>query len=144
MKYIWFKSFLWFYVTFIVGKIQRIKAAEAHSEAAYLSGLGTAGQQKVIAKIMKESVIQHLGPYDINDTSIEGSPSTRQKDVMELLLITQYLDMLVTVSTSNGGNECNGHIFLGCEPEEVLRLQERTCGHAQSDSIIVDIADYLS
>jgi hypothetical protein len=65
-------------------KILIVKAAEAESEAKYLSGLGVARQRKAIVDGLKESVVE------FND----GVAGTSPADVMQLMMVTQYLGEL--------------------------------------------------
>jgi regulator of protease activity HflC (stomatin/prohibitin superfamily) len=61
-------------------KVTLVKAAEADSESKYLSGLGVAKQRKAIMHGLRESVMQFS----------EKITDTTAKDVMGLLLMTQY------------------------------------------------------
>jgi regulator of protease activity HflC (stomatin/prohibitin superfamily) len=71
-------------------KILMVKEAEAESESKRLQGEGIANQRKAIAKGFKES---------INDISnIEGIDT---KEVLNLVLMTQYFDTLKDVSQSD-------------------------------------------
>lgn len=65
-------------------KIIKVKSAEAEAEAKYLSGLGVAKQRKAIVGGLKSSIV------DFSD-GVKGSSS---KDVMDLLLLTQYFDCI--------------------------------------------------
>ena len=62
-------------------KIEVVKAAEADAESKYLAGVGVARQRKAIVDGMKESV------SNFSD-SVQG---TTPKDVMDLVLVTQYV-----------------------------------------------------
>lgn len=68
-------------------KILQVKAAEAEAEAKYLSGVGVAKQRKAIVDGLRGSIVNFQG-------SVEGSST---KEVMDLLLLTQYFDMLQSV-----------------------------------------------
>lgn len=72
-------------------KILQIKSAEAEAEAKYLSGVGVAKQRKAIVDGLRTSIV------DFAD-HVEGSST---KEVMDLLLLTQYFDMVRDVGTSN-------------------------------------------
>uniref|UniRef100_A0A7S1V9W2 Band 7 domain-containing protein n=1 Tax=Grammatophora oceanica TaxID=210454 RepID=A0A7S1V9W2_9STRA len=72
-------------------KILQVKAAEAESEAKYLSGVGVAKQRKAIVDGLKNSIVDF-------SQEVEGS-STKQ--VMDLLLLTQYFDMVRDVGAAN-------------------------------------------
>ena len=69
-------------------KVKQIKGAEADAEARYLSGLGVARQRKAIVNGLQESVAAF-------SDEVEGA---HPKDVMDILLLTQYFDTLSPVS----------------------------------------------
>lgn len=72
-------------------KIIAVKAAEAESESKYLQGCGISRQRQAIMHGLKDSVQSFKdGMDDVND-----------KEVMQLLVLTQYFDMLKDVGTSN-------------------------------------------
>jgi regulator of protease activity HflC (stomatin/prohibitin superfamily) len=75
-------------------KIVKVKQAEAEKEAKYLSGLGVAQQRKAIVDGLKNSIEDFSGQG--------GVPGTTPKDVMDLLLLTQYFDALKDIGTSGG------------------------------------------
>jgi len=66
-----------------------VKAAEADAESKYLSGVGVAKQRKAIVDGLRDSIMQFSG--NVNGTS--------PKDVIDLLLLTQYFDMLKDVGS---------------------------------------------
>lgn len=70
-------------------KILQVKSAEAGAEALYLSGVGVSRQRKAIVDGLKNSIVEFSG---------ETSSST--KDVMDLLLLTQYFDMIRDVGSA--------------------------------------------
>ncbi len=72
-------------------KILQVKSAEAEAEAKYLSGVGVAKQRKAIVDGLRTSII---GFQD----KIQGSST---KEVMDLLLLTQYFDMIRDVGSAN-------------------------------------------
>jgi len=72
-------------------KIIQVKAAEAEAEAKYLSGVGVAKQRKAIVDGLKTSIV------DFSE-HVTGSST---KDVMDLLLLTQYFDMIKDVGAAN-------------------------------------------
>ena len=72
-------------------KILQVKSAEAEAEAKYLSGVGVAKQRKAIVDGLRTSIV------DFSD-NIEG---TSTKEVMDLLLLTQYFDMVRDVGAAN-------------------------------------------
>jgi len=71
-------------------KILFVKSAEAEAEAKYLSGVGVAKQRKAIVDGLKESIV------DFGD-NVSGSST---KDVMDLLLLNQYFDMIRDVGSA--------------------------------------------
>lgn len=72
-------------------KILQVKAAEAEAEAKYLSGVGVAKQRKAIVDGLRNSIVdfQH---------EVSGSST---KEVMDLLLLTQYFDMIRDVGSAS-------------------------------------------
>ncbi|KAJ1446058.1 band 7 family-domain-containing protein [Pelagophyceae sp. CCMP2097] len=75
-------------------KIVQVKAAEAEAESKYLSGVGVARQRKAIVDGLRDSIASFSG-------SVKG---TTPKDVVDLLLITQYFDMLKDVGVRGNCN----------------------------------------
>ena len=71
-------------------KILQVKAAEAEAEAKYLSGVGVAKQRKAIVDGLRTSIVDFQDSVD----------STSTKEVMDLLLLTQYFDMIRDVGIS--------------------------------------------
>jgi regulator of protease activity HflC (stomatin/prohibitin superfamily) len=86
-------------------KVRQIKAAEAEAESRYLSGLGVARQRKAIVQGLQESVGQFS-----ND--VEGATP---KDVMDILLLSQYFDTLSAVGANS--------LILEHDPATVAHLQ---------------------
>lgn len=86
-------------------KVQQVKAAEADAEARYLSGLGVARQRKAIVEGLQSSI------SEFSDT-VDGVSS---KDVMDILILTQYFDTLAAVGANN--------LILEHEPASVAMLQ---------------------
>lgn len=72
-------------------KILQIKRAEGEAEAKYLSGLGIARQRQAIVDGLRDSV---LG-FSIN------VPGTTAKDVMDMVLVTQYFDTMKEIGASS-------------------------------------------
>uniref|UniRef100_A0A0E0PS22 Band 7 domain-containing protein n=1 Tax=Oryza rufipogon TaxID=4529 RepID=A0A0E0PS22_ORYRU len=72
-------------------KIVQIKRAEGEAEAKYLSGLGIARQRQAIVDGLRDSV---LG-FSVN------VPGTTAKDVMDMVLITQYFDTMKEIGASS-------------------------------------------
>ncbi|CAN4090680.1 unnamed protein product [Withania somnifera] len=72
-------------------KIVQIKRAEGDAEAKYLAGLGVARQRQAIVDGLRDSV---LG-FSIN------VPGTTAKDVLDMVLITQYFDTMKEIGASS-------------------------------------------
>eukprot|EP01095_Lingulamoeba_sp_RSL-Kostka_P013037 TRINITY_DN528_c0_g2_i1.p1 TRINITY_DN528_c0_g2~~TRINITY_DN528_c0_g2_i1.p1 ORF type:complete len:171 (+),score=64.57 TRINITY_DN528_c0_g2_i1:566-1078(+) len=75
-------------------KILVVKQAEADSESKYLSGCGIARQRKAIVEGLRDSVLEFAEDVD------GASP----KDVMDLVLVTQYFDTLKDLGISANNN----------------------------------------
>ncbi|CAM9975749.1 unnamed protein product [Ectocarpus sp. 6 AP-2014] len=90
-------------------KIMQVKAAEAEAESKYLSGVGVSRQRKAIVDGLRDSV----------QTFSETIDGTSPKDVMDLLLLTQYFDMLRDVGQSSRA----ATVFLPHAPQSVATLQ---------------------
>nr|XP_016452293.1 PREDICTED: hypersensitive-induced response protein 1-like [Nicotiana tabacum] len=72
-------------------KILQIKRAEGEAESKYLSGLGIARQRQAIVDGLRDSV---LG-FSVN------VPGTSAKDVMDMVLLTQYFDTMKEIGASS-------------------------------------------
>ncbi|GLU01951.1 hypothetical protein SLE2022_192260 [Rubroshorea leprosula] len=72
-------------------KIIQIKRAEGEAEAKYLSGVGVARQRQAIVDGLRDSV---LG-FSVN------VPGTTPKDVLDMVLITQYFDTMKEIGASS-------------------------------------------
>ncbi|XP_022889108.1 hypersensitive-induced response protein-like protein 2 [Olea europaea var. sylvestris] len=72
-------------------KILQIKKAEGEAESKYLSGLGIARQRQAIVDGLRESVLAFS----------ENVPRTTAKDVMDMVLITQYFDTMKEIGASS-------------------------------------------
>jgi regulator of protease activity HflC (stomatin/prohibitin superfamily) len=72
-------------------KIMKVKAAEADAQSKALQGKGIADQRSAIIIGLKESV----------EGFKEGVPGTTAKDVMNLVLMTQYFDTLKEVGANS-------------------------------------------
>jgi hypothetical protein len=71
-------------------KTKQVKGAEAEAEARYLSGLGVARQRKAIVDGLQSSVSAFSKEVD----------GATPKDVMSVLLLTQYLVCTCTANKS--------------------------------------------
>ncbi|KAJ0977899.1 hypothetical protein J5N97_013373 [Dioscorea zingiberensis] len=72
-------------------KILQIKRAEGEAESKYLSGLGIARQRQAIVDGLRDSV---LG-FSVN------VPGTTAKDVMDMVLVTQYFDTMKEIGATS-------------------------------------------
>ncbi|KAK6127164.1 hypothetical protein DH2020_039093 [Rehmannia glutinosa] len=72
-------------------KILQIKRAEGEAESKYLSGLGIARQRQAIVDGLRDSVLAFS----------ENVPGTSAKDVMDMILITQYFDTMKEIGASS-------------------------------------------
>eukprot|EP00249_Psilotum_nudum_P008573 c21372_g1_i1 orf=538-1407(-) len=72
-------------------KILQVKRAEAEAEAKYLSGQGIARQRQAIVDGLRESVLAFSS----------NVPGTTSKDVMDMVLITQYFDTMKEIGAAS-------------------------------------------
>ena len=86
-------------------KILKVKQAEAEAESKALQGQGIANQRKAIIEGLKESV-------EAFSKAVEG---TTPKDVMMLVLVTQYLDTMKDI----GANDRSNTIFVSHSPAAI-------------------------
>jgi regulator of protease activity HflC (stomatin/prohibitin superfamily) len=98
-------------------KTKQVKGAEAEAEARYLSGLGVARQRKAIIEGLQGSVVEF-------SQDVKGATP---KDVMDILLLSQYFDTLSHV----GANQ----LFLEHDPKTVAQLR-----HSIQDSFLTNIS----
>lgn len=91
-------------------KVRQVKAAEADAEARYLSGLGVARQRKAIVQGLQDSI----GDFA---EEVEGATP---KDVMDILLLSQYFDTLSAVGANS--------MILEHDPATVANLRQSVSG----------------
>lgn len=72
-------------------KILQIKRAEGEAEAKYLAGLGIARQRQAIVDGLRDSVLGFAS----------NVPGTSSKDVMDMVLVTQYFDTMKEIGASS-------------------------------------------
>ncbi|XP_073107068.1 hypersensitive-induced response protein 1 isoform X3 [Elaeis guineensis] len=72
-------------------KILQIKRAEGDAESKYLAGLGIARQRQAIVDGLRDSVLA----FSVN------VPGTTPKDVMDMVLVTQYFDTMKEIGASS-------------------------------------------
>lgn len=89
-------------------KILKVKQAEAEAESKALQGQGIANQRKAIIEGVKDSV-------EAFSKAVEGSTP---KDVMMLVLVTQYLDTMKEI----GSNDKSNTILMSHSPGAVSDL----------------------
>jgi len=86
-------------------KVIVVKAAEADAESKYLSGCGIARQRRAIVEGLRESVLAFS----------DSIPGATPKDVMDLVLVTQYFDTLKDIGSKSGSST----IFIPHSPSSV-------------------------
>jgi len=86
-------------------KIGVIKKAEAFADSQYLNGLGVARQRKAIVEGLRDSV-RHFS---------EAIPGTTPRNVMDLMLVTQYFDTLKDL----GSHSKHSTLFLAHSPGSI-------------------------
>ncbi|KAL5988577.1 HIR complex subunit [Asimina triloba] len=72
-------------------KILQVKWAEGQAESKYLSGLGIARQRQAIIDGLRDSVLSFSS----------NVPGTSAKDVMDMVLVTQYFDTMKEIGASS-------------------------------------------
>jgi hypothetical protein len=112
-------------------KVECVKKAEASAERAYLHGVGIARQRREIARGMIETMKSLNESYDDDSTN-------SAKATMDLLLLTQYLDVLTAVGgsskrvvdkpPSDGGSDgdspSTSSLLLSHMPDTVFQIQD--------------------
>jgi regulator of protease activity HflC (stomatin/prohibitin superfamily) len=92
-------------------KILVVKKAEAEAESKALQGQGIANQRRAIIEGLQTSVEQF-------QKAVEGASS---KDVMQLVLVTQYFDTLKSIGESDKTNT----LFLSHAPSAVTDVSKQ-------------------
>src|ERR1700744_4024003 len=92
-------------------KILVVKKAEAEAESKALQGQGIANQRKAIVEGLQNSIEQF-------QKAVEGATP---KDVMQLVLVTQYFDTLKSI----GENDKTNTLFLSHSPGTVKDISEQ-------------------
>jgi regulator of protease activity HflC (stomatin/prohibitin superfamily) len=92
-------------------KILVVKKAEAEAESKALQGQGIANQRKAIIEGLQTSVEQF-------QKAVEGATS---RDVMQLVLVTQYFDTLKSI----GENDKTNTLFLAHSPGAVKDVADQ-------------------
>ncbi|KAG6551422.1 hypothetical protein Mapa_007068 [Marchantia paleacea] len=92
-------------------KILQVKRAEAEAEAKYLSGVGIARQRQAITNGLRDSVLAFS----------HNVPGTSAKDVMDMVLITQYFDTMKELGSSSR----NTTVFIPHGPGHVSDIADQ-------------------
>ncbi|HMG84553.1 MAG TPA: SPFH domain-containing protein [Terracidiphilus sp.] len=92
-------------------KILVVKKAEAEAESKALQGQGIANQRKAIVEGLQNSIEQF-------QKAVEGATP---KDVMQLVLVTQYFDTLKSI----GENDKTNTLFLAHSPSAVKEVSDQ-------------------
>lgn len=92
-------------------KILTIKKAEAESEAKYLGGIGVAKQRQAIIDGLRENILNF-------SHKVGGTTS---KEVMDLIMITQYFDTIKDL----GNSSKNTTIFIPHGPGHVRDISDQ-------------------
>lgn len=92
-------------------KIMRVKQAEGEAEASILHGKGVAGQRLAIIEGLGQSV------EDLQ----KASPKLKSAEIMEMVLVIQYMDMLREV----GGSSKTNTIFMNHGPKSVQDIGQQ-------------------
>ncbi|KAL7107284.1 hypothetical protein ACP275_06G044400 [Erythranthe tilingii] len=92
-------------------KIFMVKKAEAEAEAKYLGGVGVARQRQAITDGLRENILNF-------SHKVEG---TSAKEVMDLIMITQYFDTIKDL----GNSSKNTTVFIPHGPGHVRDIGEQ-------------------
>lgn len=92
-------------------KVLLVKKAEAEAEAKYLGGVGVARQRQAITDGLRENILNF-------SHKVEG---TSAKEVMDLILITQYFDTIKDL----GNSSKNTTVFIPHGPGHVRDISDQ-------------------
>lgn len=92
-------------------KILQIKRAEGEAEAKYLSGLGIARQRQAIVDGLRDSVLAFS----------DNVPGTTAREVMDMVLVTQYFDTMKEIGASSKSST----VFIPHGPGAVSDVAEQ-------------------
>ncbi|KAF5180401.1 Deoxyribodipyrimidine photo-lyase [Thalictrum thalictroides] len=92
-------------------KILQVKRAEAEAESKYLGGVGVARQRQAITDGLRENILNF-------SHKVEG---TSAKEVMDLIMITQYFDTIKDL----GNSSKNTTVFLPHGPGHVRDISDQ-------------------
>ncbi|KAJ8557136.1 hypothetical protein K7X08_002761 [Anisodus acutangulus] len=106
-------------------KILQIKKAEGEAESKYLSGLGIARQRQAIVDGLRDSVLAFS----------ENVPGTSARDVMDMVLVTQYFDTMKEMKEI-GASSKSSAVFIPHGPGAVIDVASQIRGGLlQAESI---------
>lgn len=88
-----------------------VKRAEAEAEAKYLGGVGVARQRQAITDGLRENIVNF-------SHKVEG---TSAKDVMDLIMVTQYFDTIKEL----GNSSKNTTVFIPHGPGHVRDIGDQ-------------------
>ncbi|RHN63609.1 putative Band 7 domain-containing protein [Medicago truncatula] len=94
-------------------KILQIKRAEGEAESKYLSGMGIARQRQAIVDGLRDSVIGFS----------ENVPGPSAKDVMDMVLVTQYFDTMKEIGAASKSSA----VFIPHGPGAVRDVASQIC-----------------
>ncbi|KAF8008688.1 hypothetical protein BT93_K2371 [Corymbia citriodora subsp. variegata] len=92
-------------------KVLLVKKAEAEAEAKYLGGIGVARQRQAITDGLRENILNF-------SHKVEGTSS---KEVMDLIMITQYFDTIKDLGNSSN----NTTVFIPHGPGHVRDIGDQ-------------------
>lgn len=92
-------------------KILQVKRAEAEAETKYLSGVGVARQREAIVTGLRDSILAFSN----------NVPGTTPKEVLDMVLLTQYFDTMKDI----GASSKNTTLFLPHGPGTVADLSSQ-------------------
>jgi regulator of protease activity HflC (stomatin/prohibitin superfamily) len=92
-------------------KILKVKQAEAEAEASILHGKGIAGQRQAIIEGLGQSV----------DEFVRQIPATNAQNVMEMVLLIQYIDTLKEIGSSSKSNV----VFVPHSPGGISNISDQ-------------------
>lgn len=92
-------------------KLLLVKKAEAEAESKYLGGVGVARQRQAITNGLRENILEF-------SNKVEG---TSAKEVMDLIMITQYFDTIRDL----GNSSKNTTIFIPHGPGHVRDIGDQ-------------------
>ncbi len=92
-------------------KTLQVKRVEGEAKAKYLSGVDVARQRQAIVDGLRESVLAFS----------DNVPGTTPKEVMDMVLVTQYFDIMKEISASSR----NSTVFIPHGPGVVRDVAEQ-------------------